>query len=90
MKLRRIVRQVGSPYVLPPGVPADRVKILKRAFEMTYKDPRFAKTWKQWTGDDPSPILPDDQAKAVAALPKDSEIIQIFRQLAGAGPMPWR
>ncbi len=90
MKLRRIVRQVGSPYVLPPGVPADRVKILKRAFEMTYKDPRLPKTWKKWTGDDPSPILPDDQAKAVAALPKDSKIIQIFRQLAGGGPMPWR
>ncbi len=90
MKLRRIVRQVGSPYVLPPGVPADRVKILKRAFEKTYKDPRLPKTWKKWTGDDPSPILPDDQAKAVAALPKDSKIIQIFRQLAGAGPMPWR
>jgi len=90
MKLRRIVRQVGSPYVLPPGVPADRVKILKQAFEKTYKDPRFPKTWKKWLGDDPSPILPDDQAKAVAALPKDSKIIQIFRQLAGGGPMPWR
>ncbi len=23
-------------------------------------------------------------------MPKDSEVIQIFRQLAGAGPMPWR
>ena len=90
LRLRRIVRQVGSPYVLPSGVPADRVKILKRAFEKTYKDPRLSKTWKKFTGDDPSPILPDDQAKAVAALPKDSQVIQIFRQLAGAGPMPWQ
>jgi tripartite-type tricarboxylate transporter receptor subunit TctC len=31
----------GRPYVLPPGVPADRVEAYRRAFEATMKDPEF-------------------------------------------------
>jgi tripartite-type tricarboxylate transporter receptor subunit TctC len=31
----------GRPYVLPPGVPADRVTAYRRAFDATMKDPEF-------------------------------------------------
>lgn len=31
----------GRPLFLPPGVPMDRVTILRRAFDATVKDPRF-------------------------------------------------
>jgi len=31
----------GRPIVAPPGVPADRVKILREAFDRTLKDPEF-------------------------------------------------
>jgi tripartite-type tricarboxylate transporter receptor subunit TctC len=31
----------GRPYVLPPGVPADRVAAYRRAFDATMKDPEF-------------------------------------------------
>jgi len=31
----------GRPYALPPGVPADRVEILRSAFSKTMKDPKF-------------------------------------------------
>ena len=30
-----------KPFYAPPGVPADRVEILRRAFEATMKDPEF-------------------------------------------------
>jgi tripartite-type tricarboxylate transporter receptor subunit TctC len=29
---------VARPYVLPPGTPKDRVEILRKAFEETFKD----------------------------------------------------
>ena len=32
---------VGRPVVAPPGVPADRVEILRRAFDVMIKDPDF-------------------------------------------------
>ena len=33
--------EVGRPFVAPPGVPADRVAILRKAFLDTLKDPNF-------------------------------------------------
>jgi tripartite-type tricarboxylate transporter receptor subunit TctC len=32
---------LGRPYVAPPGVPADRLAILRKAFEATMKDKAF-------------------------------------------------
>lgn len=34
-------QEMGRPYVIPPGVPADRVKALRQAFVDTTKDPAF-------------------------------------------------
>jgi len=33
--------EYGRPYFLPPGVPADRIAALRRAFDATVKDPAF-------------------------------------------------
>jgi tripartite-type tricarboxylate transporter receptor subunit TctC len=33
--------EFGRPYVLPPGVPADRVAAFRKAFDETMKDPEF-------------------------------------------------
>ncbi len=32
---------MGRPFVLPPGVPPDRVATLRSAFDETMKDPEF-------------------------------------------------
>jgi len=34
-------QEMGRPFAMPPGVPADRVAILRTAFEATLKDPAF-------------------------------------------------
>jgi tripartite-type tricarboxylate transporter receptor subunit TctC len=45
----------GHPFVLPPGVPADRVAAWRRAFLDTYRDPAFiAEAAKQQIDIDPS------------------------------------
>jgi len=33
--------EFGRPFFLPPGVPADRIEALRRAFDLTVKDPAF-------------------------------------------------
>jgi tripartite-type tricarboxylate transporter receptor subunit TctC len=35
--------ELGRPYVTPPGVPADRLAALRKAFDATMKDPEFLK-----------------------------------------------
>jgi tripartite-type tricarboxylate transporter receptor subunit TctC len=38
-----LARQMTArPYLAPPGIPADRLEILRRAFESALKDPEFA------------------------------------------------
>jgi tripartite-type tricarboxylate transporter receptor subunit TctC len=34
-------QETGRPFAAPPGVPADRVALLRRAFDATMKDPAF-------------------------------------------------
>ena len=39
--LARVNGVLNRPYVMPPGTPKDRVKILRKAFSDTMKDPEF-------------------------------------------------
>ncbi|MCY4488385.1 MAG: hypothetical protein OXF11_14905, partial [Deltaproteobacteria bacterium] len=40
-------RALSRPYSLPPGVPADRVKTLQKAFTDTLKDPELVAAAKK-------------------------------------------
>ena len=42
------------------------------------------------TGDEPSPLMPEDHEKVIAEIPRDPEVIEIFNKLVGADPIPER
>src|SRR5262249_7766814 len=67
-------RQVGSPYLLPPGTPGEQVKILREAQAKTFKDLGFHQEYKKLTGDEATPLMADEMEKAVKELPRDPEI----------------
>jgi len=41
LQLILIRQEMGRPFALPPGVPADRIAIMRKAFDATMKDPGF-------------------------------------------------
>jgi tripartite-type tricarboxylate transporter receptor subunit TctC len=41
LELILVRQEMGRPFALPPGVPADRIAVLRRAFDETLKDPAF-------------------------------------------------
>src|SRR5206468_3489823 len=41
LQLILIRQEPGRPVAAPPGVPADRLDVLRRAFDETMKDPEF-------------------------------------------------
>src|SRR5918996_1176204 len=90
MTMQRAFRVAGQPFVLPPGTPKDRLDIIQEAFRRTYKDPEFHKEYKKLTADDPTPLMPDAHEKTIREVPRDPEIIAIFKQIAGAGSLPPR
>src|ERR671918_1028417 len=88
--LSRAFRVAGGPSVLPPGTPKDRVAVVQEAFRKTYKDPEFLREYKKLTGDEASPLLPEDHEKVIKEIPREPEIIELYKKIAGAGPLPPR
>ena len=86
----RIFRQFGTPSILPPGTPKEPVAILRQAIARVYKDPDFHRDYKRLVGEEPTPLLGEEMDRALQALPRDPEIIELFKQLNAAGPMPPR
>jgi tripartite-type tricarboxylate transporter receptor subunit TctC len=90
LALQRGFRVTGTPFVLPPGTPKDRVDMLKEAFRKTYLDPEFAKEYRKLTADDPTPLLPENHEKAIREVPRDPEAIELFKIIAGPKKLPPR
>jgi tripartite-type tricarboxylate transporter receptor subunit TctC len=47
MELFFAAEEIGYPFMAPPGVPADRLAVLRTAFDNTLKDPAYAADLKQ-------------------------------------------
>lgn len=90
LAMLRAFRQVGSPYILPPGTPGEQVKTLQEAMVKTFNDAGFHKEYKKFTGDDATPLMPEEMDKAIRELPRDREIVELFKKIAGGGPLPPR
>jgi tripartite-type tricarboxylate transporter receptor subunit TctC len=63
----------GRPYMLPPGVPADRVAAWRRAFLDTYRDPAF---------------IAEAAKQQIEITPSTGEQMQEILQRAYAAPQP--
>jgi hypothetical protein len=88
--LSRTLRLTGSPYVLPPGTPKDRVEIVQEAMRKTFKDSEFHREYRKVVGDEASPMTPEELAKAIRDTPRDPELIELFKVFSGAAPLPAR
>jgi len=87
----RAFRSIGTALLLPPGTPKDRVEIFKEAVRKTHTDPEFINEYRKLTsGDVPTPLMPDEQAKVVKEIPRDAETIELFKKFAGTGALPSR
>ena len=90
LAMQRGLRQAGSPYILPPGVPRERVEILRNAMRKTFEDPAFHSDFKKLSGEQATPTMAEEQEKVVREIPRDKEIIELFNKISGDGPLPAR
>jgi tripartite-type tricarboxylate transporter receptor subunit TctC len=88
LTLFRSMRLVGSPFILPPATPKDRVEILREAFRKIAADPEFRSEFKKLVGDDPTPLSGEAMEKAIRELPIEPSVIEFFKQISGSGPLP--
>jgi tripartite-type tricarboxylate transporter receptor subunit TctC len=79
---------IGSPFILPPGTPKEQIEILSEAMRKTFRDPEFGANFKKLTSAAPTPLFPEEQAKAIKEIPRDPETVEVFKQISGGGPLP--
>jgi tripartite-type tricarboxylate transporter receptor subunit TctC len=90
LTLWRGFRAIGSPYILPPGTPKERVDILEAAMRRIFKDPEFPKYFQKLVEDDPSPLTAADLTRLIRDMPRDAEVQDLLRRISGAAPLPGR
>lgn len=93
-KVRKVVEMhrnftlIGSPFILPPSTPKDPIQILSEAMRKTFKDPEFVPTFTKTTGSEPSPLLPEEQARSIRNIPRDAESVNLFKRISGSESLP--
>jgi tripartite-type tricarboxylate transporter receptor subunit TctC len=90
LELYRTFRLAGSPFVLPPGTPKEQAEILREAVRRMYTDRDFIAEYQKLTGEAASPLLPDAHEKAIRELPREPEIIELYKMLGSSQPLPPR
>jgi len=90
LQMHRAFRSIGTPYMLPPGTPKDRVDIIADALRATFRDPAFLSDFRKLTGADATPLTAEEQQKAIREIPRDREVVELFKKLVGAEPLPPR
>jgi tripartite-type tricarboxylate transporter receptor subunit TctC len=86
----RTFRLIGSPYVAVPGTATDRVDTLKDAMGKALMDPEFHREYKKIVGDEVEPVMPEQLTKEINEMPRDPDVIDLLKSLAGGGPLPAR
>jgi tripartite-type tricarboxylate transporter receptor subunit TctC len=88
--LFRGARDTGQPFVLPPGTPAEQVRILREAMRKAFADPEYIKGYEKLTSEPAMPINWEEFETELREVPREAEIIDLFKRLAGPAPLPAR
>jgi len=78
------------PYLLPPATPKEIVTILRGAMTKALRDPEFHKEFKKLMATDATPLTGEELEAAIKDLPRDPEIVALYKKLADQGAIPAR
>ncbi len=78
------------PYIVPPGTPKEVVAILRGAIAKAFKDVEFHKEFKKLMTTDPTPLTGEEVEASIRELPRDPEIVGLYKKMADHGPLPPR
>jgi len=78
------------PYIVPPGTPKEVVAILRGAMAKAFKDIEFHKEFKKLLTTDPTPLTGEEVEASIRELPRDPEIVGLYKKMADLGPLPPR
>jgi tripartite-type tricarboxylate transporter receptor subunit TctC len=90
LTMSRVFWGVGTLNYLPPGTPEHLAQILRQAVRSSFEDRQWREQYKKLLAVDSTPLMPEDQQRLVAELPRDAEVVKIFKAISGIDPLPSR
>ena len=78
----------GTFFFVHKAVPAEALNTLKSAFDKVWKDPEFAKEYEKVTRQKAEPMTGKDYMDLLRSRPKDPKVTELYKQIAGPGPLP--
>ena len=78
------------PYLLPPGTPGEIVKTLRAAMARAFQDAEFHREFKKLMAGDPTPLTGEEVEAAIRELPREPEVVGLYKKIADQGPLPPR
>jgi hypothetical protein len=78
----------GSIFFVHKNIPTAALKALRDAFDRVWKDPQFVEEYEHVTSEKADPMTADDFSELLRQMPRDPKIIETYKQLLGAGPVP--
>jgi hypothetical protein len=85
-------RTFGGPHIYFSAAkpPENLVQTLRQAVRRSFEDREFHEAYRKLLGVEPTPLMPEDQQKLVADLPREPEVGKAFAAIADMGPLPPR
>jgi tripartite-type tricarboxylate transporter receptor subunit TctC len=88
LRFHSALRPSASVLFAPKGIPAAALKDLKQAFSKVWSDPQFAEEYARVIAEPNDPITGEEIEKVLGQLPRDSKIMQIYKEISGMGALP--
>jgi tripartite-type tricarboxylate transporter receptor subunit TctC len=88
LRLNDAANPGGSTFFVHKDIPAAALKALKEAFDKVWKDPQFLAEYEHMTTEKADPMTKEDFDELLRQMPRDPKVIETYKQLLAAGPLP--
>lgn len=88
MQFHAAMRPSASVFFVPKGIPDAALKDLKQAFGKVWSDPQFVEEYERLIGEPSDPVTGEEIERVLAQLPKDPNVMQLYKQITGPEPLP--
>ncbi len=63
------------------------MRIIREAMRKSFVDPEFRVEFAKLMGDPPAPLTGEEVEQAIKELPRDKEVVDFYKQMAGGCPL---
>jgi hypothetical protein len=88
LRLHNAANPGGSIFFVHREIPEAALKALREAFSKVWKDPQFMEEYERMTQEQADPMTTEDFEELLRNMPKDPKVLDTYKQLLAAGPMP--